>query len=81
MNLKAREKKLKSAADLKQGEKGMIRKLIKSAWTLPLLEKGCLPGSEVSLRYKAPFGGILCLEIDGCHLSLRTEEAQTLALE
>lgn len=80
MKVKAREKELKSVADLKQGEKGIIKKLIQNAWSLKLLELGCLPGTEVSLNYKAPFGGIICLEVAGYQLSLRTEEAKTLAL-
>lgn len=80
MKEKVGDKQRKSVANLKQGEKGIIRELLKSASSLHLLELGCLPGTEVSLTYKAPFGGVLCLELGGFPLFLNTEEAQTLAL-
>ena len=78
--MKAKEKERKSVADLEQGEKGIIKHLHSDSWALKLLEMGCIPGTEVSLKYKAPSGGTMCIEVFGHDLSLRAEEARTLTL-
>ncbi len=78
--MKAKETERKSVADLKQGEKGIIKKLHSDSRGLKLLELGCIPGTEVSMKYKAPSGGTLCIEVFGHDLSLRAEEAKTLTL-
>ena len=80
MNTVKARGKGKSVADLRLGEKGVIKQLSESQWTLKLLEMGCLPGAEVSLRFKTSAGGPLCIDICGHNLSLRAEEAQMLSL-
>lgn len=80
MNIVKARGKERSVADLELGEKGIIKQLQQNSWTLKLLEMGCLPGSEVSLRFKTSCGGPLCVEICGYSLSLRPEEAQMLSL-
>lgn len=39
------------------------------------MEMGILPGSEVKMCSKAPFGGPVCVEVCGYCLSLRKREA------
>lgn len=78
--MKATGKEKRSVADLALGETGIIKQLCAHAGTIKLLEMGCIPGTEVCLTFKAPFGGTLCIDIAGYKLSLRTEEARLLSL-
>ncbi|WP_017733109.1 FeoA family protein [Nafulsella turpanensis] len=80
MNIVKARGKGRSVADLELGEKGIIKQLRQNRWTIKLLEMGCLPGTEVSLRFKTTSGGPLCIDVCGHSLSLRTEEAQALSL-
>ncbi len=71
---------LKSVADLKPGQKGIISKLQEDELTLKLLEMGCLPGTEVEMCHVAPFGDPLCIRVSGYLLSLRKSEAETILI-
>ncbi len=75
MNLVSKQR---NVADLKKGEKGIIANLRPNSLYLKLLEMGCLPGTEVSLKL---LGDPLCITVGGHDLSLRMHEAQSLALE
>lgn len=70
----------KTAADLNIGEKGIICCFSDQEMSLKLLEMGCLPGSEIELSIKAPFGDPICIKVLGYNLSLRLEEASTIKL-
>ena len=72
---------MKSVADLKPGECGVISGFKDDYMSLKLLEMGCLPGVKVKLNYKAPLGDPLCLSVSGYYLSLRKDEASTISLE
>lgn len=67
-------------ADLKQGEKGVINGFLDSSISLKLLEMGCLPGTEIQLDFKAPLGDPICINVSGYSLSLRLDEARTIAI-
>ena len=69
--------KQRNVTDLKKGEKGIIAQMRPNSLYLKLLEMGCLPGTEVSLKL---LGDPLCITVGGHDLSLRIEEAQSLAL-
>jgi ferrous iron transport protein A len=71
----------KSVADLKIGEKGTISYFDDSEMSLKLLEMGCLPGYEIELTHKAPFGDPICIKVLGYSLSLRLDEATTIKLK
>lgn len=71
----------KSVADLRTGEKGTICCFSDKEMSLKLLEMGCLPGSEVKICHKAPFGDPICIMVSGYNLSLRLEEAGTIMLK
>ena len=45
------------------------------------VELGLLPGTRLRLVRKADVGGILEVEVRGCHLSLRHSEARHLLLQ
>lgn len=72
---------VRSVADLKIGEKGVIQFFKDELMSLKLLEMGCLPGTEVKLSFVAPFGDPICIKVDGYHLSLRKEEASTILIK
>jgi len=57
--------------DLSMGGNLMVR----------LLEMGLVPGTEVELIKRAPFGDPLELEVHGYHLSLRSAEAKSVDVE
>ncbi len=62
-------------ANLKKGEKAIIKDFDVEAIPLKLLEMGCLPGNTVELLQIAPFGDPLYLDINGSHLAIRIETA------
>ena len=70
----------KTVRDLKVGEKGIISNLKDAGLSLKLLEMGCLPGTEVKLNSKAPFGDPVTIIVNDYTLSLRLEEAATIQL-
>jgi len=72
---------MKSLADLKISEKGIIQSFSDEILSIKLIEMGCLPGSEVQVSFTAPFNGPIAIKVAGYHLSLRKEEAQSISLE
>jgi ferrous iron transport protein A len=72
---------MKSLADLKISEKGIIKSFSDEALSIKLIEMGCLPGSEIQINFTAPFNGPIAIKVAGYHLSLRKEEAQSISLE
>lgn len=70
----------KTIADLMIGQSAVIKKLINNALELKLMDMGCLPGSEVKVCFKAPYGGPICIEVCDCKLALRREEAKSLLI-
>lgn len=68
-------------ANLKKGEKAIIKDFDVEAIPLKLLEMGCLPGNVVELLQIAPFGDPLYLNINGSHLAIRIETAKEIEVE
>lgn len=54
------------------GERGFRRRL---------MELGLLPGTDVRIVRRVDVGGLVELEVRGCHVSLRQSEAQELLVE
>ncbi len=71
------EIKQRNVTDLKQGERGIIASMRPGSLYLKLLEMGCLPGTEVSLKL---LGDPLRITVGGHDLLLRVSEAKSLAL-
>ena len=69
-----------SVADLRPGEKGIVKNFLDEYISLKLLEMGVLPGTEVEMKFAAPLGDPICIRVSGYDLSLRVEEAKTIAL-
>ncbi len=68
-------------ANLKKGEKAIIKDFDVDVIPLKLLEMGCLPGNIVELLQIAPFGDPLFLDINGSHLAIRLETARDIEVE
>lgn len=68
-------------ANLKKGERAIIKNFDVQAIPLKLLEMGCLPGNVVELLQIAPFGDPLYLNINGSHLAIRIETALEIEVD
>ena len=68
-------------ANLKKGEKAIIKDFAADVIPLKLLEMGCLPGNTVELLQIAPFGDPLYLDINGSHLAIRIETAREIEID
>ncbi|NDP27018.1 MAG: ferrous iron transport protein A [Flavobacterium sp.] len=68
-------------ANLKKGQKAIIKDFDADIIPLKLLEMGCLPGNMVELLQIAPFGDPLYLDINGSHLAIRIETAQEIEVD
>lgn len=71
---------MRSVAQLKPGECGVVHKFTNEYISLKLLEMGVLPGTEVEMRFAAPLGDPICIRVSGYDLALRKEEAATIAI-
>ena len=72
---------MKTVAELQVGDKGIIDGFLDQEMSLKLLEMGCLPGSEVMMLMKAPFGDPICIKVLDYHLALRVSEAATIMIK
>ncbi len=70
----------KTVANLAPGEVGKICCFKDDKLALKLLDMGCLPGTEVRMKFAAPLGDPICISVDGYRLSLRKAEAATISL-
>lgn len=70
-----------SVADLKRGERAIIKDVDTGNIPIKLLEMGCLPGNEVELIQFAPFRDPLYLNINGSYLAIRQETALQIEVE
>lgn len=70
-----------TVADLKRGQRGIIKDISAEVIPLKLLEMGCLPGNEVELVQTAPFRDPMYLNINGSHLAIRKETAMNILID
>lgn len=70
-----------TVANLKRGQRGIIKEFSADMVPLKLLEMGCLPGNEVELVQTAPFHDPMYLNINGSHLAIRKETALLIEIE
>ena len=68
-------------ANLKKGQRAIIKDFDVDVIPLKLLEMGCLPGNMVELLQIAPFGDPLYLDINGSHLAIRIETAREIEVD
>jgi ferrous iron transport protein A len=70
-----------SIADLKKGEKAIIKDVSASNIPIKLLEMGCLPGNKVEIIQLAPLLGPMYININGSHLAIRKETAKLIIID
>ena len=70
-----------SIADLKKGEKGIIKDVSANNIPIKLLEMGCLPGNEVEIIQLAPLLSPISININGSHLAIRKETARLVIID
>lgn len=68
-------------AQLKPGQKGIIKEFEVERIPVKLLELGCLPGSVVELVQIAPLKDPYYINVNGSHIAIRRELARHIALE
>ncbi|MCM5662527.1 FeoA family protein [Galbibacter mesophilus] len=68
-------------ANLKRGQKAIIKEFSTDNIPIKLLEMGCLPGNEVELLQIAPFRDPLYLNINGSFLAIRRETALQIEID
>ncbi len=70
-----------TVADLKRGQKGIIKEFTDDFLPIKLLELGCLPGNEIELVQIAPLNDPIYINVNGSHIAIRRETALHIALE
>ena len=72
--------RIRSAADLKPGEKGTVMEIADEYLACKLFEMGLIPGTEITLKYTAPLGDPIAIQVSGYNLSLRLNEASVISI-
>ncbi len=67
--------------ELKKGQKATVVSLAPSEASRKLMEMGCIPGAEITLIRKAPFGDPLAFDVSGYNLAMRASEAKLIEIE
>ncbi len=70
-----------TVADLKRGQRGIIKEFAEDILPIKLLELGCLPGNEVELVQVAPFKDPLYINVNGSHIAIRRSVALLIELD
>ena len=70
----------RTVADLHIGESGYISGFALEDDILKLLEMGCLPGSEITLKFTAPFKGPMYISVAGNEMAIRRGIAKNILL-
>lgn len=70
-----------TVAQLKLGQKGIIRDFSGDILPIKLLEMGCLPGNEVEMVQIAPFKDPIYINVNGSHIAIRRTVAQQIEID
>lgn len=68
-------------AELKYGQKAIIKEFTTSFPNIKLLEMGCLPGSKVELVQVAPLKDPIYININGSHIAIRKSTANQIEID
>jgi len=69
-----------TVANLKRGQKGIIKDFDADVLPIKLLELGCLPGNEVELLHIAPLKDPIYINVNGSHIAIRRSVASQIEL-
>ncbi|MFD2588948.1 ferrous iron transport protein A [Croceitalea marina] len=70
-----------TVAELKHGQKGIIKEFSGSILPIKLLELGCLPGNSVELVQVAPLKDPIYINVNGSHIAIRRALASQIELD
>ncbi|MFS4466479.1 FeoA family protein [Maribacter sp. 2210JD10-5] len=70
-----------TVANLKRGQRGIIKEFSEDSLPIKLLELGCLPGNEVELVQVAPLRDPIYINVNGSHIAIRRTMALQITLE
>ncbi|MCJ7465664.1 MAG: ferrous iron transport protein A [Maribacter sp.] len=70
-----------NVAQLKRGQKGIIKEFADDILPIKLLELGCLPGNTIELVQIAPFKDPIYINVNGSHIAIRRSVALLIELE
>ena len=70
-----------TVAELKLGQKGVIKEFTEAQLPIKLLELGCLPGNSVELVQIAPLSDPIYINVNGSHIAIRRAMATQIQLE
>jgi len=68
-------------SELKPGQRAVIKNFTNGETYLKLMEMGCVPGENIIVEQKAPFGDPISIKVSGYSLSLRLNEAEDINVE
>lgn len=71
----------RTLAQLHPGNRGKISDINSSHISAKLLELGFITGSEVEVVFRAPLKDPIAVELNGCLISLRLDEAVNILIE
>ena len=72
---------MQNLAELSIGSKGEMVQIYDNSLEQKLLEMGCTPGEQFEVVRKAPFGGPIARLISSYILSIRKEDARSIAVK
>ncbi len=67
--------------ELQIGQKATILEISNPEWENTLMELGFMPGRDLEILFKAPFGGPLAVQIGETLLSMRRNEASAVLVQ
>ncbi len=70
-----------TVADLRYGQKGIIKDFTEHILPIKLMELGCLPGNSVELLQIAPLNDPIYINLSGSHLAIRRSLAKLIELD
>ncbi|GGW28765.1 FeoA family protein [Arenibacter certesii] len=70
-----------TVAQLKRGQKGIIKEFADGILPVKLMEMGCLPGNEIELVQVAPLKDPIYINCNGTHIAIRRSVASLIELE
>lgn len=68
-------------ADISKGKCAVVKQLRSDDLRVKLMEMGIMEGKELYIVHVAPFGDPIAVDLDGCTLALRLEEAELIDVE
>lgn len=68
-------------AELKFGQKGIIKEFTDALPPIKLIELGCLPGNQVELVQIAPLKDPIYINVNGSHIAIRRAQAARIQLQ